>query len=426
METPLRSSGPFWLLDPVGNTAETARHDVFRYAGGARAWQLPMVFGGVLLVASVLGGFTTDPTRFMNAYLIGWVFCIALALGALFFVMVHHLVRSHWVVVVRRIAEVTAASFPLLAVMGLPVVISMLTSDHNPFHHWTHPHEGDALVEAKDVYLNVPMFLIRYVVYFGVWSLLGTKLYRLSLQQDAHPDERIPAKQRWWSALGVPLFAVTAAFAAFDFVMSVDPHWFSTIFGVYFFAGSYWTFVAFLAFTLAWLRRTGNLDEVVSANHYLDLGRWMLGFTVFWAYIAFSQYMLIWYGNLKEETVWFTHRMEHGWQYHSAALLVLHFIVPFFFLLFQGPKKNPKWLAFWAVWFFVMEWVDLHWLIMPVYTTDVVAAGGHASTMGWMDAPTGLGLFLLFAGTIYWRLSRHPIVPVNDPRLGASIRYGHV
>ena len=147
---------------------------------------------------------------------------------------------------------------------------------------------------------------------------------------------------------------------------------------------------------------------------------------VFWAYIAFSQYMLIWYGNLKEETIWYTHRIEHGWQYHALALLFLHFMVPFVALLFQGPKKNPKWLAFWAVWFFVMQWFDLHFLVMPVHTTDVLKAGGHASTLSWMDVTTWLGLFLLFAAGVYWRLARHPLVPQNDPRLGASVQHGHL
>ena len=422
METPLRSSGPFWLLDPVGPTTETATHDVFRYASGARAWQLPLLFGVLLLVVSVLGGLTTQTARFFNAYLVGWMFCVAISLGALFFVMVHHLVRSHWAVAVRRIAEVLAASFPFLALLGLPVLLGM----HDIFGHWTHPHAGDELVAAKEVFLNVPFFLVRYVLYFGLWSLFGNKLYRLSLSQDAHPDHDIPVKQRWWSALGIPMFALTMSFAGFDLVMSVDPHWFSTIFGIYLFAGAFWTFFAFLAFTLSWLRRTGNLDEVVSKNHYLDIGRWMLGFTVFWAYIAFSQYMLIWYGNLREETVWYTERTTHGWQYHAVALLALHFILPFILLLFQGPKKNPRFLAVLAVGFFIMQFVDLHWLIMPVHVADMMEAGVETGTFHLIDLGVWLGLFLTFTGVVYWRLSRHPLVPVNDPRLGASIHHGHL
>ncbi|HYE57264.1 MAG TPA: hypothetical protein VD948_02115, partial [Rhodothermales bacterium] len=234
METPLRTSAlPVWLLDPVEPTVEAATHGEYRLEASQRTWLFPVLGGLVLLALSVVG-WITDPKQFYFSYLVGWAFCVALSLGSLFFVMIHHLTRSHWAVVVRRIAEAAAMSFPLLAVLSIPIFIGM----HDLFH-WTHedlydpasPHY-DEILAGKRSYLNTPFFIARMVAYFAVWILLSWKLYRLSLRQDVDPDHSIPAKQRWWSALGIPLFAVTLAFGSYDFLMSLDPHWFSTIFGV--------------------------------------------------------------------------------------------------------------------------------------------------------------------------------------------------
>lgn len=428
MDSTLRSSAlSTWLLDPVAPTAEATGEATFRFSSPSRAWLAPLVFGAVLLVLSVVG-WVTDPKQFYFSYLVAWLFCLSISVGALFFVMVHHIVRAHWMVVLRRVAEAMMMSLPVLGLLGLPILLGI----HDLFH-WSHaelyevggPHY-DPILAGKQVYLNTPFFIVRYVLYFAVWTLLATKLYRLSLRQDLDPAHEIPPKQRWWSALGIPVYAITVSFAAYDFLMSLDPHWFSTIFGVYFFAGAYWVAFAFLTFALLWLQRGGAFGETVSTNHYHDLGKWMFAFTVFWAYIAFSQYMLIWYANLKEETVWFTHRMQHGWQYHSAMLLVLHFIVPFLILLSQMAKKSRALLAIMTVWFFVMQWFDLHWLVQPVRTTVELAEGGHPSTFHWLDLTTWLGLFGVFIALFLYRIARHPLVPVNDPRLARSIAHGHV
>ena len=427
METPLRNSGLFWFLDPVAPTADAASGP-FRL-GATRGWTIPLFLSAALLALSVVGWFV-DPARFYFAYLVGWLFCVALAVGALFFVMAHHITRAHWAVTVRRIAEVVAMSFPLLLLLSVPVFVGLLSGE---LFHWTHHElydpaspEYDPLLAGKQSWLNVPFFVGRVLLYFAAWIVLATKLYRLSVAQDVAPDRDIPARQRKVSAWGIPLYAVTVAFAGFDLLMSLDPHWFSTIFGVYFFAGAYWSGVAFITFLAALLQRNGALGEAVSKNHYLDLGRWMFAFTVFWAYIAFSQYMLIWYGNLKEETIWFTHRLEHGWGWHSALLLALHFVAPFLLLLPQGVKRSSRYLAFMAVWFFVMQWFDLHWLALPNLTMRVAEAGGHASTFHWLDLTCWLGLFGLFGSVVWMRLARHPLVPINDPRLPLSINHGHL
>ncbi len=384
---------------------------------------MPLLFSIALLVISVIGGIV-DPPRFYFAYLVGWMFCVALSLGGLFFVMIHHLTRSHWAVVVRRIAEVLAMSFPALLVLSLPVFIGM----HDLFH-WTH-HDiydpaspaYDPILAGKHVYLNTPFFIVRVLVYFSVWTLISYKLYKLSVRQDVDPDTSIPAAQRKVSAWGVPVFALTLAFSSYDLLMSLDPHWFSTMFGVYFFAGAFWSAVAFIAFTGILLQRMGVLRGVVTREHYHDLGKWMFAFTVFWAYIAFSQYMLIWYANLKEETIWFAHRLENGWEYHSAALLIMHFIVPFLIMLPRAAKRSIPLLAIMAVWFFIMQWFDLHWLSLPVLSMT----HPEAATFHWLDLTCWLGLFGLFGSLFLFRLGRHSLVPVNDPRLPKSLAFENI
>ncbi len=424
MASTLRSSAlATRLLDPFEPTAGVAADAGLRLREGARPWFVPLLVSAVFLVLSVVG-LAVDPTRFFFSYLTGWVFCVSLSLGGLFFVMIHHITKAHWGIVVRRIAEVLAMSFPFLLLLSIPVFLGM----HDLFH-WTHHDlydpaspDFDAVLAGKQAYLNTPFFIFRVVLYFALWSVMAYKLYRLSVAQDLDPATDIPARQRRVSAWGLPVFALTVAFASYDLLMSLDPHWFSTMFGVYFFAGAFWSGVAMITFAALLVQRAGALQGVVTTEHYQDLGKWMFAFTVFWAYIAFSQYMLIWYANLKEETIWYDHRLTNGWGYHSAALLVLHFILPFLILLNRSSKRSLTLLAIMAVWFFVMQWFDLHWLVMPNLT--VMEPG--QPTLSWIDGACWLGLFGLYVTLFLYRLGRHSLVPVNDPRLGQSIAFQNV
>lgn len=408
------------LFDPFEPTASGAEHR-YRPDFTTRSWGIPLIISAFLLVLSVVG-WITDSEQFYFSYLVGWFFCLTLALGALFFVMVHHLTKARWVVVVRRFPEALAWSFPLLALLSIPILIGM-----HDLYHWTHEEvytfggeEYDELIAGKRAYLNIPFFLGRLAVYFIVWSLLAYKLYSLSLRQDVDPDPDIPFKQRKASAWGVPVFAVTVAFASYDLIMSLDPHWFSTIFGVYIFAGAFWSATALIALTAMLLQRQGKvLRRVVTIEHYHDLGKWMFGFTVFWAYIAFSQYMLIWYGGLPEETIFYRHRFEHGWGWHSAALLILHFIAPFILLLPRATKRIVPFLGVMAVWFLIMQWFDVYWLAMPVHLED------HAY-FHWLDFTCWLGLFGVFISLFIYRLGRHSLVPERDPYLAKSLQFENV
>lgn len=415
-DSSIRSSFLTALLDPCRPTADQAERP-YRFTASRMTWMAPLLIGVGLLVVSAVG-WVSDARQFYFSYLIGWTFCLSLAVGALFFVIIKHLTKAYWVVAVRRIPEVLLWAFPLLIVLFIPIIFGM-----HDLYHWTH--EGladpasehyDEVLAGKVAYLNTPFFLIRMAFYFVFWTYLSYRLYTLSMRQDVDPDREIPALQRRVSAWGLPLMAITTAFASYDLLMSLDPHWFSTIFGVYFFSGAILSAFSFTALVAIMLQRVGMLRNVVTAEHYQDLGKLMFGFVVFWAYIAFSQYMLYWYGNVPEETIWFRHRLEHGWGLHSFVLLLMHFILPFLILLPRSVKRSVPLLGLMAVWLLGMQWYDHHWIAMPSLHAD--HAGFH-----WLDFSCWLGLFGVFFGAFVWRLSRHALVPQHDPLLGKSLRF---
>ncbi len=446
MASSLEHSGFFeGLIDPFRPTrANAGRH--YRFAASDLTWGVPLGIGLFMLVVAAVG-WVVDPARFYFAYLIGWAFCLTITLGSLFFVLAHHITKAHWGVVIRRVPESLTWAFPLLAVLSIPILLGM-----HDLYHWTHHElyvvggpEYDALLAGKRAYLNTPFWITRLALYFFVWTYMSYRLYKLSLAQDLSADEDIPDAQRKVAAWGIPVFAVTTAFASYDILMSVDPHWFSTIFGVYIFSGAFWSANAMIILIVAALQRRGQaFERVVTTEHFHDLGKWLFAFTVFWAYIAFSQYMLIWYANIPEETFWYRHRLEGGWGWHSAALLIAHFILPFILLLPRASKRILPVLAFMAVWALVMQWFDLNWLVMPAYQPGAHAAEAAAHVMEngafypgampeevgyghagfhWVDFACWFGLFGVYLAAALYRLSRHSVVPRNDPRLNMSLNF---
>ena len=406
-----------WLVDPFGPTKEHAE-PTYRYSSNKRSWWIPVVAGVALLLVSAVG-WTMSPTQFYFSYLVGWTFCLSLSLGALFFVLIQHLTKARWSVAVRRIAETLLWGFPLIALLSVPIVIGM-----HDLYHWAH-HDliepgnpaFDPIIAGKSAYLNIPFFVARLVFYFTMWTVISYRLYKLSILQDVHPDPAIPARQRKVSGWGLPVVGITTAFASYDLLLSLDPHWFSTIFGIYFFSGAFLTVHALIALLGMFLQKKNvSFQGVLTTEHYHDLGKMLFGFTVFWAYIAYSQYMLYWYGNIPEETIWYRHRLSHGWEIHSAILLITHFIIPFVVLLPRFTKRLLPLLAFMCGWFFVVHWFDLHWLSMPALHTE--HAGVH-----WLDISCWLGLFALFVGTILFRVQRHAMVPQHDPYLKDSFSF---
>jgi hypothetical protein len=378
---------------------------------GGLGWRLPII-GLVLGLGGLATGIATraaHPRVFAFAWLASYLFFLSLALGSLFIVLIHHAVQASWSVVVRRLAECVAGTLPLFAVLFLPVVAGM-----DLLYPWALPEAAhDPLLHAKAAFLNRSFFLLRALVYFIVWSALSWGYLRGSRALDRGAGTAVALRLRRFSPPAILLLSLTQTFAAIDWAMSLSPRWYSTIFGVYFFAGSFVSAFAFLTLLVLGFRN-GPLRAAVTVEHLHDLGKMIFAFTCFWAYIAFSQYFLIWYGNIPEETIWYQTRLNGSWAAVSATLALGHFIVPFFFLMGRTVKRNPTTLAVGAAWVLLMHLIDIIWMVMP-------SVHPEGPRPGPVEIGTFLavgGLFLLLLGTLLRRL---PLVPVGDPRLAESM-----
>ena len=380
--------------------------------GKDRVEAVGLTIGLIGLIISSLGWFSDAP-RFYHAWLTAFLYWLSLALAGLFFTMLHYLTAARWSVVLRRISEGLMLQLPWLAVAFLSVLFGM----HGLFH-WSHVEAiaNDHLLEWKSGYLNVPFFVVRAVIYFAVWTTLAVLLRKRSVAQDAQPQLDHVAGLRKLSAGGMLLFAVTVTFASFDWIMSLAPHWYSTIFGVYFFGGCFLSGVSLMVVVCYFLRKNGILRESITIEHYHDLGKLMFAFTIFWSYIGFSQFFLIWFGNIPEETIWYLSRWEGGWSGVSLVLLFGHFAIPFVVLIFRVVKRSPILLGLVAVWILVMHWVDLYWLVYPTFME--ISAG-----VGWIELAPVVGIGGVFAA-LFWRsFSSRPVLPIGDPWLEASRKF---
>ena len=374
--------------------------------------------GMVFLVAAGLGllicfwTYSQDTTLFYHGYLTSFVYWTSIGLGGLFFTLLHHLANATWSSVLRRLSESIAVSLPFMVLFFIPILAGM-----HDLYHWTHE---DVISAEKAGYLNVTFFAIRSLVAFAIWAALGFSLYRLSRKQDKEPTAEQTFTMRRISAGGMLLFAFSGSMVAYDWLMSLDPHWFSTIFGVYFFGGSFLSFICLVIVVVSTLRNQNVLDKVVTVEHFHDLGKLALGFTIFWAYIGFSQYLVQWYGNVPEETVWYLNRWEGSWRDVSLLILFGHFAFPFIILVFRGVKRNPGFLRLVAIWILFVHFVDMFWLVYPTHLK-------HGPTFSVLETAALFGPMLLIGGVFLWifwnRLSSGPLVPVNDSKLKDSIAF---
>lgn len=367
-------------------------------------------------LAGSVAGYVVDHRQFAFSWLVSLAWAVTLSMGALFFVMVGHLTGASWSVATRRIKENLAAAIPAGALLFLPVAFSL-----HELYEWTHAEvvAQDPLLQGKAPWLNEPAFLIRTAVYFAIWSLLALKLRSLSVRQDETGGSLALTKAAArWSAAGMILAMITVALASFDWLMSLEPHWYSTIFGVYVYAGGALAAMAALALILIALRKAGTLRTAVRMSHYHDIGKWIFALTVFWAYIAFSQYLLIWYANLPEETVWFQHRLTGSWQAVAAVLLFGNFVAPFLILISRAAKRRLGVLAIAAAWMLVMHYVDLYWIAMPVLHR--AGASPH-----WMDAAAFLAIAGAFGLAFWTRTKNDAVAPVGDLRFTDSLEHAN-
>ena len=402
------------MQQPLDISRESRRLDDL----GPRLMRIGGTLGAVgLILGLLLGLFTAGGLpRFLHAYLVNFAYFLSLALGALFFVILQHVTRAGWSVVLRRLAEGIAGTLPLLAVLSLPVLIGV-----HQLYPWSHGEAvaDDHLLQWKQPYLNVPFFVLRVVVYFAVWIVLARFFLKTSVRQDETGDVALTLRMQNVSGPAMVAFAFTLTFASFDLLMSLDPHWFSTIFGVYYFAGAAVGFFALLALVTFLVQRSGRLRRVITIEHYHDVGKLVFAFIVFWAYIAYSQYMLIWYANIPEETVWYLHRQNGTWAAVSLVLLFGHFVVPFLALISRRPKRRKPLLVAAAVWVLVLHWLDMYWLVMPTVSPEHL--GLHLT-----DLACFIGLGGLFVAAAAHALRNCSLIPERDPRLTESLTFENV
>jgi len=351
------------------------------------------------------------PTEFYPAYLIAYTFWVSIMLGGLFLTLLHHVSYSVWSTVLRRIFESTAMTVVVMIILFIPILLEM-----QQIYPWSRSEvlAGDKLLQMKTGYLNESFFMIRSAVYFIVWIILAFILYKTSLRQDQKHNPRQIRTFRMISAPGMILFAITITFAAFDWLMSLDPHWYSTIFGLYIYAGSFLSGLAFITLAGLFLRSQNLLRGVITVEHYHDLAKLMLAFTIFWGYMAFSQYFLIWYANIPEETIFFRHRWEGDWKYISLLLVFGQFLVPFLGLMTRAAKRNFSFLTFISIWLLIMHFFDLYWIVAPNFKVYEF----NLSVIDLIIFMAVGGIFISFFMYLYFKKA---LVPLNDPKLQASI-----
>ncbi|MEQ1876001.1 MAG: molybdopterin oxidoreductase [Bdellovibrionia bacterium] len=358
-------------------------------------------------LATFGAGLGSDPKRIWPAYLTAFFFFATLSVGGLFFTAVLHVTKAGWGATVRRLTEAFASFLP---VVGIGALILLAGSGH--LYEWLHPEvvAADRLLQLKAPYLNKGFFYFRTVAFVGLWILFGWKLTSNSLKQDNTGDEKLTHSSLAWSIAFMLVFALSYSLFSVDTLMSLSPHWFSTIFGVYCFAGLFQVTMAFGVLFISNLVRTGAMKEYINENHLHDVAKLMFAFTVFYAYIGFSQFMLIWYANMPEETSYFLQRSQGTWMAISMSLLVFKFIVPFLALMPRWAKRSPAHASAVAILLIVMEYVDIYWMVYPNFFEN------HPVFSFWE-----IGMFLGFLGAfmivVTRFLKKHSFIPLKDPRL---------
>lgn len=377
-------------------------------------------FPGLSLVLAAVGllslglcavGAFIDRHQFSFSWLFAFAFFFTLLAGCFFWVIVHHVTDAEWSVVVRRQLENLAMLIPVMAVFFIPVLIF-----RHDLYEWMNVAPGhDPLLDSKRAYLNWQFFLVRAIFYFAFFSGAALLFRRFSVQQDRDGNPAYTLKMRKVAFTALPLFGISLTFGAYDWLLGLDYHWFSTMWGVYIFAGAAGSSMSLLVLVITALRKAGYLKDIITPEHYQIMGKWMLSFTVFWAYIGFSQYMLIWYANMPEETEYFIRRNTESWNSLSLFLVIGRFFVPFALLLVRSPKRKPRQLCLIAGWLVFMQLVDIYVVILPA----LHGAGLHISIWDLVSL-AGIGATLAF---FYLRiLPKTSLFPNRDPRLLESLR----
>ncbi len=375
----------------------------------------PSLAVGVLLLGLCAAAGLAGPEQFFRSYLLAFVFWNGLAVGSLAILMLQYLTGGAWGIVIRRPLEAAARTLPLTAAGFV-----LLVAGVRRLYEWSHADAvaRDELLRKKALYLNVPFFAARGALAFAAWILLAWFLCRWSLEQDTHPDHRaIDRKLQLLSGGGLVVYALTTTFTSIDWVMSLEPHWYSTMYGVNFMVSQALGALALVVATLLRLSGREPLAGFLGRRHRHDLGKMMFAFTMFWAYVNFSQYLIVWSGNLPEEIAWYLARFRGGWGSVGLAILLLHFVVPFLLLLSREANRNPRLLSLAAILLVAMRFVDVAWLVLPAFSKGVFR-------IHWMDLVLPAGLGGVWLAYFARNLAPRPLLPVHDPGFEEALAHG--
>jgi hypothetical protein len=362
-------------------------------------------------LAAVVG----DHHIFASSYLVGFLWATTIALGGLFWPLVWRLTKAGWPVATRRHMEWFAGFLPFAILLFIPIIFF----SHDIYHHWmSEEAKSDPILIKKAAWLNPTGFYVRAFIYLALWTGMALVSRHLSFKQDKTGDKQLTIRAQVLSAPFIVLFALSISFAGFDWVMSIDPHWFSTIFGVYIFAGAALSALCAAALLMVRLRTWNLFGKVATVEHQHDLGKMLFGFIVFWAYIAFSQFILIWYANIPEETEFFRARwFEGGWKPWSLLLLFGHFVIPFIMLISRWGKRINGIFVTGAVLLLAMHFVDLYWLVKPNF---------GAFHFSWIDIAAWAGPASVLFCVVMQQLAKGPIFAINDPRIAETSKMENI
>lgn len=375
--------------------------------------QKRVLIAGIVFLVVLLAAVVLDRKQFFQAYLIGWTFWTGIGVGSIALLMLQHLTGGGWGFVIRRVLEAATRTLPLMAVLFIPIIAGA-----HYLYPWTHEEElaKHPVVQFKTPYLNLPFFTVRAVIYFAVWLTLAFLLNKWSLAQDRTADNRYTKNMRTLSGAGMVALIFTVTFASIDWYMSIEPEWFSTIYGFIFVAAWTLSALAFVIFVMARLSREEPMRRIVAPLHFHDLGKLLLALVMLWAYFAYSQYLIIWSGNLPEEITYYIARTHGAWGAIIVTIAILHFAAPFLFLLSRDLKRSPGKLVMVAGLVLVMRVVDLIWMLAPAFRDHKWI---------WLDVIALLGLGGLWLALFTSQLSKRSLIPINDPQFESVVAQMH-
>jgi hypothetical protein len=372
-----------------------------------------LAVGVVLLAGSVIGALG-NADQFFRSYLLAFVFWNGLAVGSLAVLMLQYLTGGAWGIAIRRELEAATRTLPLTAVAFLPILFGM-----HRLYEWTHADvvAKDELLRKKALYLNTPFFTVRAAVCFAAWILIAYFLNRWSREQDHHAHKVIDRKLQLLSGGGLVVYALTTTFTSIDWVMSLEPHWYSTMYGVIFMVSQALGALALATLAVVRVSEFEPVAGFLGPRILHDLGKMLFAFTMMWAYVNFSQYLIVWSGNLPEEISWYLARFRGGWGAVGLLILVLHFVVPFFLLLSREANRNPRLLMLAAGLLVAMRFVDVAWLVLPAFSRG-------ALRIHWLDLALPAGLGGVWLALFAHNLATRPLLPVNDPGFEEALAHG--